>query len=392
MRIGVNALFLIPGEVGGSETYLVETLRAMLHEDPDLQVVLFTNDECDLYLWDIFSRNPRVCFDHIRLRASNRYARIIVEQVVLPRHARRSRLDVLWSPGYTSPLWCRVPQVVSILDMQYRSHPEDLSPVARGATHFLVNGSARRARKILAISRFSRQEIVRHTSAPEERIDVTPLGVDPLWGQPGNPDAERALRSRHIGDADPYILCVSNSYPHKNLHTLVRAFSLIAPRIPHRLVLVGKPRRGESRLRDEIKNAPASRITRLDRLERDELIALTRGADVFVFPSLYEGFGLPVLEAMRAGVPVVTTRAGSLPEVGGDGVVYAEGRDPSDLARGIQEVLGWGAGARSAWIARAGQHAAQFTWESTAQATLRGLKAARDAKSGPKGGKPAASQ
>lgn len=388
MRVGINALFLIPGEVGGSETYLLETLAAMLTVDPGLQVVLFTNDECDAFLRKTFGDHPRVRFDHLRLRASNRPARIIAEQTILPSRARRARLDVLWSPGYTSPLWCRVPQALSILDMQYRSHPEDLTRVARWAMHILISRGARRAQRILAISNFSRRDIVRHTGTPERRIEVTPLGVNPAWGQPRNREAMQDVCSRILKFSDPYILCVSNSYPHKNLHTLVRGFSLIAPHIPHRLVLVGKPRLGEPRLRDEMNTAPASRIIRLDRLDKNDLITLVQGADVFVFPSLYEGFGLPVLEAMRAGVPVVTTRAGSLPEVGGECVVYADGRNPSDLARGIQEVLGWDAGARSAFIARAQQHAAGFTWESTALATIRGLTSASQAGPAPSGEHP----
>ncbi len=361
MKIAVNTLFLIPGEVGGSETYLCETLGAMTRQHPEIELALVTNRENDALLRKLFGGFPQCTLHRLPVRAVNRYARIIAEQIWLPKIISRIKPDWLWSPGYTMPYWVPCRQVVSILDMQYRSHPDDLTPLARWTTHALVKMAARRADRIIAISEFSKREIVKHTGCPEDRIVVTPLGVDPGFGEALQPAT---------AELQPYILSVANSYPHENLHRLVEAFGQLVDQIPHQLVLVGRPRLGEPQLARAIEQVPGDRIQRMAGLSREELITLYRAADLFVFPSLYEGFGLPVLEAMMAGVPVLTAREGSIPEIGGDDVVYADGRDSADLAGKMKSILAWRAEDRDLVIQRARQRAGQFTWPSTAKTTV----------------------
>lgn len=175
MRVGINTLFLIPGEVGGSETYLCETLLAVTRRHPGVALAFITNRENDGFLRTIFGSVPACSFHRLGVRASNRYLRILAEQFCLPGMIRRIRPDLLWSPGYTMPYHASCPQVVSLLDMQYRSHPEDMTTLARWTTHALVLLAARRADRVLTISRFSKQEIMRATGYPGERIQVTPL-------------------------------------------------------------------------------------------------------------------------------------------------------------------------------------------------------------------------
>ena len=368
MKVAVNTLFMIPGEVGGSETYLRETLSAVARNHPSIELALITNRENDPWARELIDAFPRCSFHRIPIRAANRYVRIAVEQTGLPWILKRVRPDVLWSPGYTMPWSAPCAQVVSILDMQYRSHPEDLTALARRTTHALIRMAARKAARIVTISHFSKAEIVRETGYPAERIDVTHLGVDPAFGVPV--DGAARIRDRLLGDAEPSILCVANSYPHKNLHRLAEAFGMLTDRYPHRLVLVGRPRLGEPRLANALARLPATRVRRLEGLTRADLIALYQQADLFVFPSLYEGFGLPVLEAMMAGVPVVTTRCGSLPEIGGACVAYADGLDPADLAARMAAVLAWRPDRRRAHIDAARVHAAAYTWSRTAAATV----------------------
>ena len=142
MRIGVNTLFYIPGEVGGSETYLRQTLRAMVEARPDVEIVLFTNIENDETLRKDMAGQKQVSFAKMNLRAMNRYARIIREQVELPGMVRKAGVDVLWSPGYTACLTTNCPQVVTIHDMQFRNHAEDMNWKEWLATAFLVTASA----------------------------------------------------------------------------------------------------------------------------------------------------------------------------------------------------------------------------------------------------------
>jgi glycosyltransferase involved in cell wall biosynthesis len=151
---------------------------------------------------------------------------------------------------------------------------------------------------------------------------------------------------------------------------LIRAFDLMPDPQRHWLVLVGVPGRGETEVGAALRESGSrDRIIRLSGLARPDLVALYQGARAFAFPSLYEGFGLPVLEAMAARVPVVAVRCGPLPEIGGDRLAYADGTPP-DLARALSGVLAMGAPERQAWIDRAADRAAEFTWDKTARATL----------------------
>ena len=233
LKVGVNTLFLIPGEVGGSETYLREVLRCAVPRYPDVEWILFTNDENHASFEQAFSGSPSVRLWPLRFAARNRPARIIREQLQLPWAAKRAGVDVLWSPGYTAPVMAHCPQVVSVLDMQYREFPEDLSPVALWATRLLVPAAVRVARRVITLSEFGRGQIVRYTGAAPERIVPIHLAAGPEFGVPviGGSGAPSLPK--------PYILCVANTYPHKNVHTLVEAFGQVMEEFPVDLVLVG---------------------------------------------------------------------------------------------------------------------------------------------------------
>ena len=377
MRVGVNTLFLIPGEVGGSETYLVESLRALAQREPALDLVLFTQRENDAYLRGVLGRWARIEFAPLRFRAANRAARIVREQIQLPAAARRARVEVLWSPGYTAPLWASCRQVVTIHDMQYRRHPADLAWPALLATHVLVTWAALRCQRILTPSDFSKQEVVRYTRVAPEKVTPVLEAAAAEYFEPVPPAALAARRREVLGFQQPFILGVANTYPHKNVHRLIEAFGALAHEIPHRLVLVGQPRRGEARVQAARAKLPdAARVTRLERVSRQELVALYQAADLFVLPSLYEGFGLPVLEAMAAGAPVVALRRTAIPEVGGDAIAYAERDDAAELAARMRELLRLDAGARAAWIARARDRARSFSWDRAAAAIAGALRGA----------------
>ena len=357
LRLGVNALFYLPGEVGGSETYLRETLRALARRPDRPDLVLFTNAENDRVLRAEFPAAEAVPSG---IAATNRFARILAEQFQLPRLVRRARPDVLWSPGYTAPARAACPQVVSVLDMQYKRFPQDVSWLAARAMDVLYPLAARRAAAVVAISEFAKAEAVRFLGVPPEKVTTTLLAADPGFGAAGGPPPPELAGA-------PYLLCVAHTYPHKNVGLLVRAFSRIAEEIPHRLVLVGKPRFGEPEVAAALRAAPAGRVVRFPGLPWAELIALYRHADWFVFPSLYEGFGLPVLEAMRAGAPVLTTREASIPEIGGDVARYADGRDEAAFAAALRAAAALPAAERARQIEAARRRAEGFTWDASAE-------------------------
>jgi len=334
-------------------------------------------------LRDDLSPFSQVAFQRLNFRASNRFGRIIREQTELPVRVKMCGIDVLWSPGYTAPFFSCCPQVTSILDMQYKSYPEDLSMIARMMTDILVNAAAKRSRRILTISEFSKKEIVKHTSALPDKIVSVLLAAAPALKRLARKDNEQDPAPPAIAGKSPYILCVANTYPHKRVHLLVEAFADILEEIKHNLVLVGLPRLGEEKVKKALDRVPENgRVLRLSRLSADELAAVYRGADLFVFPSFYEGFGLPVLEAMMAGIPVITTKKGSIPEVGGHHVVYADPPATKTIAEHILKVLGWTQRQRRVWVQQAATHASAFTWEKTARKTMAVLERAAMRNSG----------
>ena len=371
MKIGINTLFLIPGEVGGTETYLRQTLLAMAEHFPEASLVLFTNRENDPVLRKDLGGFSQVKFVLLDFEASNRYARIIREQIELPGKVKESGVDVLWSPGYTAPFFSPCPQVVTIHDMQYKTYPLDLSFQARIVTDLLVKMSAKRCERVIAVSRFSKDEIVKYTGVSSDKVDVVYEAANQAFGEVVSVEKRKAMLAELVPVDRPYILSVANTYPHKNIHLLVRAFGEVMGRIPHNLVLVGNARLGEGEVQAELKTiSDKDRVIRLKKLSMQQLVPLYQGCDVFVFPSLYEGFGLPVLEAMMAGVPVLTTNKASIPEVGGDGVKYFNPAEKGDLCAKIGEIIAMSRQDRATLVNRAKEITKGFYWKWTAQRSL----------------------
>ena len=376
MKFGVNALFLIPGEVGGTETYVRRTLPPLAARlAPHEELVVFANAENRDALVSDLRDAPRVTVVATGLRAASRVRRVLFENLTLPRAARSLGLGALWNPGNAALHRAPCPQVTTIHDMQYRHFPEDFPRLALLAMRRAVPAAVRRSALVLAVSDFSRREILGELpDTPDDRVVTTPEAADPFYAEPVPGPALAEAAFSLTGGADPFLLVVSNSYPHKSLETAVRAFGRLCGEIPHRLVVVGRPRRGEPAVEAALAELPdRGRVTRIHYVSRKDLTALYHAADLLVFPSRYEGFGLPVLEAMTAGLPVIAAREGSVPEVAGPAAVYARTGDPDDFARAIRELLS--DPAERARRAEAGRERARlFSWDRTAELTLAALR------------------
>ena len=375
MKIGINALFLIPGEVGGTETCLRQTLPRAARAFPDDEFVVFANAENIRVLALDLRHCDNVSLVDMRVRASSRPARILREQFSLPGILKRAAIDVVWNPGNGALLFTAIPQATTIYDMQFTRFPEDFSGKELRAIKFVVGHALKKSGKILTISEFSRQEIIRASATQFEKIEVVPSAVSEIFGNrlPGDFMAERMMALVH--GSEPHILCVANTYPHKSVETAVEAFGEIIAEIPHKLVIVGKPRRGDAAVEAAISALPdPGRVVRLRHVAELDLAALYQGADLFILPSKYEGFGLPILEAMAAGVPVISTHSGAVPEVGGDTIEYAKPGDASAFAAAMRRLLSLPPAARAELAKRAADRAAKFSWDETARRTVEALK------------------
>ena len=370
--IAVNLLFLLPGEVGGSETYTRRTLAEMARLHPEHRYVLFTNNENHASFEPLAAAHPAVTLRPLRVRARSRLRRLVAEQITLPRILRRLRPDVLWNPGNLAPLLAPRPVATTIHDMQYRSFPEDYSPVELVAMRLFTALAIRRSHRILTVSEFSKAEILRFFPAtPPDRIRVTPEAAEPS-------NAHQPPSSAINGDQGaPFLLCVANTYPHKHVEDAVTAFARVAPDVPAlRLRLVGRPRRGEPAVSSAIAALPEelrARVERVPRLTDDELAEAYRTAAALVLPSRYEGFGLPALEALAAGAPVVACRAAATPEVVGDAARLFPPGDIDAFADAIRATLRLSPDERAAVIAAGRARAAEFSWARTAETTLAAL-------------------
>jgi len=259
--------------------------------------------------------------------------------------------------------------VVTVHDLAFDRYPDLFPREWRLLYRAGVRAAVKRAHALLVPSRSTAEDLIERGADPA-RVHVTPLAPS-LSVRAEDPAAAVA----RLGVPEPYLLFVGTLEPRKNLIRLIRAYRQVAPDVPHALVLAGGDGWHGAELEEELARAGPGRIVRTGRVEAADLDALYRRAAAFVYPSLYEGFGLPVLDAMSRGVPVVTSNTSSLAELAGDRAILVDPTDVAEIAEGLARVLTDPAAAADL-IARALPHAAAYTWEATARATLDAYQAA----------------
>ncbi len=294
-----------------------------------------------------------------------RLGRIAWDQLALPRRAVRDQLDVFHAPGYVMPLRMGVPTVLTVYDLLALTHPEYCKPTNRWHYGMMVPWSLRRARSIIACSHAVRRELLDRFAVSEGRVRVIAPGVeDALRVEPPAEELERT-RQRYSLSA-PFALFVGNHEPKKNLRALITAFGKLRERgeIDGDLVLTGGG--GWGRVLRDIGSTPGLRI--LPYVSRPDLYHLYRLALFLAFPSLAEGFGLPVLEAMAAGLPVVCSNVPVVEETDPGAVLLVDPCDEESIAEGLSRM--WREPDLRAAASRRGRISAErFTWESAARET-----------------------
>jgi glycosyltransferase involved in cell wall biosynthesis len=342
-----------------------ELIPELASIEPSLRLTAFVNREaaeagdgpwCELI--------PAVT---VPVNARNRLEWVRGEQQLLPRMAMRHGAHIVHSLASTAPGWGRFRRVVTVHDLIYRHYPDAHAGVLSLGMRALVRLATSRADRVIADSRNTRDDLVRLLRVPAERIDVVPLGVSA-------PDARRVAepelrRAHRLGDR-AIVLSVSAKRPHKNLIRLLDALAAIPAVERPVLVLPGYATWHEGELRERATELQiADDVRFLAWVSSDELEGLYAAASCVVFPSLYEGFGLPVLEAMRRGVPVACSNTSSLPEVAGDAALLFDPCDVRAIADSLLQLLR-DRRLAAELVRRGREQAARFSWRRTAQETV----------------------
>jgi len=367
MRIGINALYLLPGKVGGSEIYIRNLVKHLAGTGGNNTFVVFTNKESAGVFDDA---GPGVEIVPCPIQASSRPVRILWEQVVLPFQILRHKIDILFSAGMTAPLICPVPSVLVIHDLQHVLQPQNFP---RGYLLFLktvIHLSVRAADGIVTISRKVRDDILKFYRIPSGEIAVIHHGVDKDVFFPRGAIEVEAIRGKY-DLPERFILYAAASLPHKNHARLLEAMRILKERgYRTGLVLIGARDKGYDSIAEKIKKMGLqTEVIFTGWLSFEDIPSIYCASDAFVFPSLNEGFGLPIIEAMACGVPVVCSNIEPLPEVAGDAAHFFDPYDPASIAEGISTVIS-DRDLRRELIEKGFRRAAEFTWEDTALKTL----------------------
>jgi len=362
ITVGIDARSLV-GQPTGVGRYVKNLVTHMAGVDPGVRFRLYvpTGDPPDGHLASEME---------VRLRTPLLDNAVTWTHMRLPIHLMRRRVDLLHGAFYTLPAFCPAPAVVTIHDITFDMHPEWYTRRARMAFNGFAAASARKARHVLTVSECSRRDIIRAYGIPPERVTAVPLAPDPSFTPVQDPEAVDAVKRRYdLGGK--YLLHVGSITPRRNIGRLLEAFAAVRRRAPGlTLALAGRAEAPSPPVEVMIhRMGLGASVRAAGYVRQDELQALYSGAAAVVYPSLYEGFGLPVVEAMACGTPAVASSTSCFPEVAGDAALLVDPESAQAIEAGIWSVLTDGS-LRAKLISRGLRRAAELTWGRTARETL----------------------
>jgi len=375
MRIGIDARFLTHPQAGGFKTYTSNLVQTLPVADRQNTYILYTDRPP--VPGAAIPRGPNVI---VRVIAGQLPAVGMIwrEQFALSHCAFRDRLDVFHAPCLTAPLWLTCPLIVTIHDMIWARPPLTAWPVHASRRlmdyyyRVLPELAVRRAVHIITVSYAAKAEIVAGLGIAPELVSVTYEGFSTTFA-PLNRALARAKLAAARGITGAFVLAIGSADPRKNMSTLLAAYATLPAelRAQYALVVVWTHRRLYEATAAEAKRLGVrDRVRFLTEVSDEELALLYNAATVFAFPSLYEGFGLPLLEAMACGAPILAGDNSSIPEIVGNAALLVDTRDPVALAEGLARLLG-DEELRGRLRARGIDHAATFSWASCARATTK---------------------
>lgn len=359
MKIAVNTRFLLSHKMEGFGWYTYETISRIVKNHPEHEFVFFFDRTFDKKF--VFAENvtPVVLNPPARHPALFK----IWFDFSVTRALKKYKCDAFISPdGYLS-LKTNIPQLAVIHDLNFEHHPED---IPKGALKYLKRyfpKFARKAKRICTVSEYSKQDLVKTYGINSSKIDVTYNGVSPVFQQISL--EETAKIQEEFTNGNPYILFVGAIHKRKNLQRLIVAFERLKKEtnLPHNLLIVGEPLWESQQI--EIGTENKEHISFTGHLPLKKLAKIMAGAEVFSFVSYFEGFGIPLVEAMQSGTPVLTGNLTALPEVGADAVLYCDPMDVDDIYEKLH-LLVTDKSLQENLKAKGLKRAEQFSWDKTA--------------------------
>lgn len=359
MRFAVDA-HAIGCRLTGNEVYVRNLLWEFADIDQDSEIIAYISSKASAG-----ALPPRV---QTRCVSSNPYKRLGFD---LSRRLRADCPDVL-HVQYTAPLLSRVPVVVSVHDVSYLEHPDYFTAFRARQLRLTAKRTVERAARVLTPSEFSKRAILRYYRLREDNITVVPNGVSARF-RPLDRGRTRARLEQRFGIGGPFILTVGDLQPRKNHLGLLRAFEELLrarPSLPHRLVFVGKDTWASAELHRAAARSPVrDRVHFTGFVEEEDLLCFYGACDVFAFPSFYEGFGLPVLEAMACGRAVICSDTTAMPEVADSAAILVNPYATAEITRAMLDVL-LDAQLRTRLERLGQQRAALYSWRRSARQTL----------------------
>jgi glycosyltransferase involved in cell wall biosynthesis len=363
MRIGINALYMIPGGVGGTEIYLRSLLIALDRLGSPHEFVVFVNAETAA---DRIPVSERFQIRNTGVKATNRPWRLLWEQVVLPAKLRSERIDVVLNPGFTAPVVAPCPSVTVFHDLQHKRHPEYFRWFDLPFWRIFLYASARRSSRIIAVSEATRQDFIAHYKLDTSRVCVVHHGVD---------DEFFGIRERRTHPAGHrYILTVSTLHPHKNFRRLLLAFAEFLNRHPDRKLVIAGLRGFDSSPISELiaELALSESVSCTGWIPREDLYNLFAGADAFIYPTTFEGFGMTLLEGLAAGLPVACSDIEPVKTLAGNAALLFDPYQIDEIESALVRITEDQELRRR--LQEAGPlRAREFSWEETARQTLEAL-------------------
>jgi glycosyltransferase involved in cell wall biosynthesis len=365
VRIGIDAT-AVPPKPMRAGWYIIYLIQELGKLETSFEFIIFAQEYLHPHLDGLSS-------DKIKIRLfkpMSRFRRLFWEQTTFPRIVREMKIDLLHSPHYTMPLSSPVPTVVTYHDMIFFIHPEKHTLAKRYFFPWMMRHSSKKAEKIITVSENTRDDAIRHLNIPPDKIVAIHLGYQDIFRQINDQALLDNVRQQYKLP-DQFIFYAGAFEPRKNIPLLLSVYERLVQQQPDLFLVLTGGTGWDNEETLALMNSMHSKdqVIRLGHVPYTDLPSIYNLADVFVYPSLYEGFGLPPLEGMACGTPVITTNISSMPEVVGDAGLLVPPNDEAALLQAIQQVLDDPVLRQRLQIAGP-KRAANFTWERTAQKTL----------------------